>query len=176
VQPLSGALIGLAAGAVSALAIRLKYRFGFDDSLDVVAVHGMGGLTGMLLTGLLATTSVNGLGATGLFFGGGLTQLGRQALAVLVTIAWSFGLTYVIARVIERTLGLRACAEDELTGIDEAEHAETAYDHGSLFAGHGTGFGGHGDRKLLGEGAGHAGNGARQGDPDQQRKADHQAA
>lgn len=143
VQPVSGALIGLAAGAVAALAIRLKYRFGYDDSLDVVAVHGMGGLTGMLLTGLLATTSVNALGANGLFYGGGLTQLGRQALAVLVTIAWSFGLTFAIAWTVERVLGLRVQAEHELAGIDEAEHAETAYDH-SLFAGTGhTGPGAH---------------------------------
>jgi len=148
VQPVPGALTGLAAGAAAALAVRLKYRFGFDDSLDVVAVHGVGGLTGMLLTGLLATTSVNALGADGLFYGGGLAQPGRQALAVLVTIAWSFGLTFAIARVIERVMGLRVPAGAELAGIDEAEHAETAYDHG-MFAG-----------------TGHAGHGAHPADPD----------
>jgi Amt family ammonium transporter len=132
VEPLGGAAIGFAAGLIAALAIRLKYRFGFDDSLDVVAVHGIGGLTGLLATGLLATTAVNAAGANGLFYGGGLTQLGRQAIAALVTIAYSAGLTYAIARVLDKTIGLRAAPDDELAGIDEAEHAETGYDYGRL--------------------------------------------
>ena len=137
VEPLGGAAIGLAAGVIAALAIRLKYRFGFDDSLDVVAVHGIGGLTGLLATGLLATTAVNAAGANGLFYGGGLTQLGRQALAALVTIAYSGLLTLAIAALVQKTLGLRATREAELAGIDEAEHAETAYDNGR-FATHHT--------------------------------------
>lgn len=132
VEPLGGAAIGLVAGAVAALAVRLKYRFGFDDSLDVVAVHGIGGLTGLLATGLLATTAVNAAGANGLFYGGGAAQLGRQALAALVTIAYSGGLTFVIARAVDKALGLRAALEVELAGIDEAEHAETGYDFGRL--------------------------------------------
>jgi ammonium transporter, Amt family len=139
VEPLAGAAIGLAAGVIAALAIRLKYRFGFDDSLDVVAVHGIGGLTGLLATGLLATTAVNAAGANGLFYGGGFTQLGRQALAALVTIAYSGLLTLAIAALVQKTIGLRATREAELTGIDEAEHAETAYDHGR-FAAHHTGL------------------------------------
>jgi Amt family ammonium transporter len=130
VQPLAGAAIGLVAGVSCALAIRLKYRFGFDDTLDVVAVHGIGGIAGLLATGLFATSAVNAASADGLFYGGGFVQLGRQALAVLVTVAYSFGVTFAIAWVVEKTIGLRAAAEDELTGIDEAEHAETAYDHG----------------------------------------------
>jgi Amt family ammonium transporter len=130
VEPLGGAAIGLAAGIVAALAIRIKYRLGFDDSLDVVAVHGIGGLTGLLATGLLATTAVNAAGANGLFYGGGLTQLGRQALAALVTIAYSGLLTLAIAALVNKTLGLRVTSEAELGGIDEDEHAETAYDHG----------------------------------------------
>ena len=130
VEPLGAAAIGLAAGIVAALAIRLKYRLGFDDSLDVVAVHGIGGLTGLLATGLLATTAVNAAGANGLLYGGGLTQLGRQALAALVTIAYSGLLTLAIAFLVDKTLGLRATRDAELGGIDEAEHAETAYDHG----------------------------------------------
>ncbi|HWG01662.1 MAG TPA: ammonium transporter [Trebonia sp.] len=130
VEPLGGAAIGLAAGIVAALAIRLKYRFGFDDSLDVVAVHGIGGLTGLLATGLLATTAVNAAGANGLFYGGGFTQLGRQALAALVTIAYSGLLTLAIAALVQKTLGLRATSEAERDGIDEDQHAETAYDHG----------------------------------------------
>ena len=134
VQPLAGAAIGFAAGIICALAIRLKYRFGFDDTLDVVAVHGVGGITGLLATGLVATTAVNAATTNGLFYGGGLTQLGRQALAVLVTVAYSGALTFALAWLVEKTIGLRAAPEHELTGIDEAEHAETAYDHGRVGA------------------------------------------
>jgi Amt family ammonium transporter len=117
---------------VAAFAVGLKYRLGYDDSLDVVAVHGIGGLTGLLATGLLATTAVNAAGANGLFYGGGFTQLGRQALAALITIAWSAGLTLAIAWAVNKTIGLRAAPEAELAGIDEAEHAETGYDSGRL--------------------------------------------
>jgi Amt family ammonium transporter len=117
VEPLGGTAIGFAAGVIAALAIRLKYRFGFDDSLDVVAVHGIGGLNGLL-------------------YGGGFTQLGRQALAALVTIAYSGLLTLAIAALVQKTLGLRATREAELAGIDEAEHAETAYDNGRFAAHH----------------------------------------
>ena len=138
VEPLGGAAIGLLAGIVAALAIRLKYRLGFDDSLDVVAVHGVGGLTGLLATGLLATTAVNAAGANGLFYGGGFTQLGRQALAALVTIAYSGLLTLLIAAVLHKFLGLRATRDVEVSGIDEHEHAETAYDHGRFGHGHAT--------------------------------------
>ena len=134
VQPLAGAAIGFAAGIICALAIRLKYRFGFDDTLDVVAVHGVGGITGLLATGLVATTAVNAATTNGLFYGGGLTQLGRQALAVLVTVAYSGALTFALAWLVEKTIGLRAAPEHELAGIDEAEHAETAYDHGRVGA------------------------------------------
>ena len=136
VEPLGGAAIGLLAGIVAALAIRLKYRLGFDDSLDVVAVHGVGGLTGLLATGLLATTAVNAAGANGLFYGGGFTQLGRQALAALVTIAFSGVLTLIIAAVVQKTIGLRADRDVELSGIDEHEHAESAYDHGRFGLSH----------------------------------------
>ena len=104
-----------------------------------MAVHGIGGVTGLLATGLLATTLVNSAGADGLFYGGGFTQLGRQVLAVLVTIIWSGGLTFAIAWVVQRTLGLRAAPEHELVGIDEAEHAETGYDYGRLSPPHMTG-------------------------------------
>jgi Amt family ammonium transporter len=136
VEPLGGAAIGLLAGIIAALAIRLKYRLGFDDSLDVVAVHGIGGLTGLLATGLLATTAVNAAGANGLFYGGGFTQLGRQALAALVTIAYSGLLTLIIGTIVHKTLGLRATRDAELAGIDENEHAETAYDHGRFGVAH----------------------------------------
>ena len=105
------AAIGLVAGdRLPRSRSALKYRFGFDDSLDVVAVHGIGGITGLLATGLLATTAVNSAGADGLFYGGGLTQLGRQVLAVLVTITWSGGLTLAIAWVMQRAPGPSAGA------------------------------------------------------------------
>jgi Amt family ammonium transporter len=132
VEPLGAAAIGLIAGVVAALAIGLKYRLGYDDSLDVVAVHGIGGLVGLLLTGLFATTAVNAQGADGLFYGGGFGQLGRQAVAVLATIAYSGVLTFVIAWVIHKTIGLRVTGEAERDGIDEAEHAESAYEMGAL--------------------------------------------
>ncbi len=130
VEPLGALAVGLVAGAVAALAVGLKYRLGYDDSLDVVAVHGIGGVVGLLLTGLLATTAVNAHGANGLFYGGGLGQLGRQALAVLATIGYSGVATLVIAFVIHKTVGLRVTAEAERDGVDETEHAESAYETG----------------------------------------------
>ncbi len=124
-----GALvIGLLAGVVCQLAIRLKYRLGYDDSLDVVAIHGVGGLLGMLLIGFFATEAVNPAGADGLLYGGGPGQLGRQLVAVLATAAFAFTVTYVLAWLISRTIGFRVDPEVESEGIDEAEHAETAYD------------------------------------------------
>ena len=137
VEPLGGAAIGLVAGVVAALAIRLKYRFGFDDSLNVVAVHGIGGVTGLLATGLLATTAVNAAGANGLFYGGGFTQLGRQAARRAGHDRLVRPLTLAIAR---RAARHSACAPPPKTscGIDEDEHAETAYDHGRLSPPHRT--------------------------------------
>jgi len=132
VEPLGGAVVGLAAGIICGLAIRLKFRINVDDSLDVVAVHGVGGVTGLLATGLLATASVNAAGGNGLFYGGGFTLLGHQAVAVVVTIAYSAVLTFGIAWAVQKTVGLRASEDNELLGLDEAEHAETAYDHGRL--------------------------------------------
>ncbi|HVW40753.1 MAG TPA: ammonium transporter [Amycolatopsis sp.] len=128
VEPLGAAAIGLIAGVVCALAIGLKYRLGLDDSLDVLAVHGIGGFTGMLLIGLFASTGANSAGANGLFYGGGLDQLWRQAVATFAAAGYSLVVTLVIAWVIHKTLGLRAEREAELDGIDEAEHAESAYD------------------------------------------------
>jgi Amt family ammonium transporter len=130
VDPIGAAAIGVAAGVVCALAVGLKYRFGFDDSLDVVAVHGVGGLTGMLLIGLFATRSVNAAGADGLFYGGGFDQLWRQAVAAGVTMLYSLAVTSLIAWLVHRALGFRVSPDDESSGIDEAEHSETAFDFG----------------------------------------------
>ena len=131
-----GALaIGLLAGVVCQLAIRLKYRLGYDDSLDVVAIHGVGGLLGMLMLGFVSTDAVNEAGADGLLYGGGLAQLGKQAVAVLATVAFAFTVTWLLATVVRVTVGFRVDAEVEAGGIDEVEHAETAYDFTPLRAG-----------------------------------------
>jgi ammonium transporter, Amt family len=134
VAPLGAIAIGLIAGAVCALAVALKYRFGFDDSLDVVGVHLVGGLTGTLLIGFFGTTSVNSLSADGLFYGGGFTQLGKQAVAAVAVMVYSFVIAYVLGIVIKKTIGFRVSTEAEIEGIDENEHAETAYDFSTLRA------------------------------------------
>jgi ammonium transporter, Amt family len=138
-----GALaIGVVAGVVCAFAVSLKYRFGFDDSLDVVGVHLVGGLVGTLLIGFFSDKSVNAasVGDDGLFLGGGFTQLGRQAVAAGAVLGYSFLLTLLIGMLIKYTIGFRVSAEAEATGIDEAEHKETAYEFGS-FGGSGGGIG-----------------------------------
>ncbi|NVI90154.1 ammonium transporter [Actinomadura sp. BRA 177] len=139
ITPLGAIVLGLVAGAVCAFAVGLKYKLGYDDSLDVVGVHMVGGIVGALLIGLLATTAVNDAGADGLFAGGGLALLGKQAIAVLATLAYSFTVTYVIAKVIDLTMGFRISEEDEAAGIDSTAHAETAYDFGTIRAGTGSG-------------------------------------
>ncbi|MFJ9716584.1 ammonium transporter [Streptomyces sp. NPDC101213] len=133
---LLGALaVGLAAGVVCSYAVSWKFRFGYDDSLDVVGVHLVGGVIGTLLIGVFAVESMTG-GARGLLHGGGLAQLGKQSVAVLAVGGYAFLMTYGIARLLHRTLGLRADEEHEHTGLDLTVHAETAYDHGVL--GHGA--------------------------------------
>jgi Amt family ammonium transporter len=144
VAPWAAVLLGLAAGAVSALAVALKYRLGYDDSLDVVAVHFVAGWVGTLWVGLFGSTAISELvESQGLFYGGGVTQLGRQALAALIVSVWSFAVAAGLAFVINKTIGFRAAAEDEAEGIDLAEHAESAYDlsptgGGMAFAGVGA--------------------------------------
>ncbi len=133
IQPYAAVLLGLVAGAVCALAVSLKYRLGFDDSLDVVGVHFVGGWIGSLWIGLFATSSVSSLiidggPSNGLLTGGGLTQLGRQALCSGIVSVYSFTLAYVIGWVIQKTVGFRATTEAEVEGIDIAEHAESGYD------------------------------------------------
>lgn len=129
VNTLGAAVVGLAAGVVCSFAIGLKFKLNYDDSLDVVGVHFVGGVIGVLLIGLLATSVMTG-GPQGLFFGGGLDQLGKQVLAILVVGGYAFGMTYALARSIDRVLGFRLSPDDETGGIDFAEHAETAYAEG----------------------------------------------
>ena len=114
----------------------LKYKFGYDDSLDVVGVHLVGGLVGTLLIGILATDKAPA-GVNGLFYGGGVDQLWRQAVAAGAVLAFSFVLAYVIGTVIDKTIGFRVDEEAEVTGIDLKTHAESAYELGSFS---GSGF------------------------------------
>jgi ammonium transporter, Amt family len=127
-NPLGALILGLLAGVVSAWAVTRKYKFGYDDSLDVVGVHGVGGILGMLAIGLLATVTANEAGANGLFFHGGTTQLGRQVIALAVVALFSFAATWLIATAIQKTIGFRVYRDDELTGLDTTFHAESAYD------------------------------------------------
>ncbi|GLW74188.1 ammonium transporter [Kitasatospora phosalacinea] len=127
VSPLGSIAIGLIAGALCAAAISLKYKFGFDDSLDVVGVHLVGGIVGSLLIGFFATGHV-GQTASGLFYGGGLGQLGKQALGVVVVLVYSFVLSWLLGQAIQKTIGFRVSEDVEVSGIDQAEHAESAYD------------------------------------------------
>jgi Amt family ammonium transporter len=139
VTPLGAILVGGIAGAVCALAVSLKYRFGFDDSLDVVGVHLVGGLWGTLAVGLFASASTTA-GVDGLFYGGGLDQLWRQAVGAFAVLFYSFLVTLLIGWIIQKTWGFRIEEEDEITGIDGVVHAETAYDLTTLGggAGHST--------------------------------------
>ncbi|CAB4587546.1 MAG: ammonium transporter [Actinobacteria bacterium] len=128
VAPWAAVVIGLVAGAICALAVSIKYALGFDDSLDVVAVHLVGGIWGSLSIGLFGTSVVNSIGLDGLFYGGGTTLLGKQALGVGMVFAYSFLATLIIGFIIEKTIGFRVKKDAEVEGIDLSEHAETAYE------------------------------------------------
>ena len=131
VSPIGAILIGLVAGVLCALAVGLKYKLGYDDSLDVVGVHLVGGLWGTLAIGFLATADAPA-GVDGLFYGGGADQLWRQAVGALAVLVYSFVLTLLIGFVLQKTMGFRLDEEDEMTGVDSTEHAETGYDLGNL--------------------------------------------
>ena len=125
---LSPLYIGLGVGVVCYFAISMKYRFGYDDSLDVVGVHLVGGLFGTLALGLFADSSINGLVTNeGLFLGGGADLLIDQAIAAAATIGFAFVATMIIGKVIDLTIGLRVSEADELTGLDLSQHAEAGY-------------------------------------------------
>lgn len=131
VAPWAGVVIGLVAGALCALAVSIKYALGFDDSLDVVAVHLVGGIWGSLSIGLFGTSVVNSLGLDGVFYGGGTTLLQKQALGVGLVLAYSFVATLIIGFIIEKTIGFRVKKDAEVEGVDFSEHAETAYEMSS---------------------------------------------
>jgi ammonium transporter, Amt family len=137
VTPIGAIFVGLFAGVLCALAVGLKYRLGYDDSLDVVGVHLVGGLWGTLAVGLFASAATTA-GIDGLFYGGGLDQLGRQVVGAIAVLAYSFVLTWIIGLAIQKTIGFRVTEEAEIAGIDSVEHAETAYDFASLGGGGGA--------------------------------------
>ncbi len=139
IAPWAAVVLGLLAGIVCSLAVGLKFKFNFDDSLDVVGVHLVGGIVGTLFIGLFATTVVNSAGANGLFYGGGAELLGKQALGAFAVGAYSFIVTLILGFGLEKTLGFRITRDAELEGIDITEHAETAYEFEGLS---GAGFGG----------------------------------
>jgi Amt family ammonium transporter len=137
VSPLGSIAVGLLAGGACALAVSLKNRLRFDDSLDVVAVHLVGGIIGSLC--------VNTLGADGLFYGGGASLLGKQALVVLVVTIYSFVVTAIIGFLVNLVIKNRVPEEVEDEGLDTALHGESAYELTSLY-----GSGGSGSQPLAG--------------------------
>ena len=120
VSPLSAVVIGIAAGAICFYALQLKFRFNFDDSLDVVAVHLVGGIIGALLLGVLANEAIGGVA-------GSFEQLMRQAASVVVALVFSFVVSYILAKAIDATIGLRVTEEEERQGLDLALHEEQGY-------------------------------------------------
>lgn len=138
VDTVGALVIGIVAGVVCYFAIGLKFKAGYDDALDVIGVHLVGGLIGTILLGFLAVQEGDGIGDTGawypdgakngLFYGGGFTQLGTQVLAAVIAFAYAFVISYVIAIILKAITGLRLSKEVETGNLDLAVHGETAYE------------------------------------------------
>jgi Amt family ammonium transporter len=126
VGPISALAIGLGAGALCYYGVTVKNVFGFDDSLDAVGVHGVGGIFGAIATGLFASKAINSAGADGLFFGNPSLLL-VQSLSVIVAIVYAFSITWLILKVLDRFMGLRVPQEDEVEGLDLSQHGESGY-------------------------------------------------
>jgi Amt family ammonium transporter len=126
VGPLPSLVIGLGAGVLCYYGVNFKHKFGFDDSLDAVGVHGVGGTFGALATGLFASKAINVAGADGLFFGNA-SLLGIQAISIVAAAVFAFVMTWVILKVLERTMGLRVEVEQEVEGLDLSQHGESGY-------------------------------------------------
>jgi Amt family ammonium transporter len=126
VGPISAIIIGLVAGLLCYYAINLKTKFGYDDSLDVVGVHGVGSSWGVLATGLFATKAINSAGNNGLLFGNS-SLIGVQAISVVSVWVYSFVVTLIILKVLDWTMGLRVSEEHEITGLDTSQHGEAGY-------------------------------------------------
>ncbi|WP_084252882.1 ammonium transporter [Devriesea agamarum] len=128
VGPIAAMIIGALAGIVCFAATRLKYIFRYDDALDVIGVHLIGGMLGMILLGFFARPELTGTGSKGLFFGGGLHLIGSQFLAVVVVFVYAFVLSLILGWIIHKIIGMRVSAEQEERGIDISELVESAYD------------------------------------------------
>ena len=126
VTPAAAFAIGIGAGGICFLAVSLKFRFGYDDSLDVVGIHLVGGIVGSILLGVFASNAVNGGVADGLLFGGTAFFV-KQVVAVAAVMAFSFVVTYVLARILDATMGLRADERQETEGLDITLHEERGY-------------------------------------------------
>jgi Amt family ammonium transporter len=128
VAPWAAVVIGLLSGVLCALAVGLKYKFNFDDSLDVVGIHLMGGLWGSLSIGIFGSAAINSIGLNGIIYGGGIELLGKQAFGAFFVLAYSFIATLIIGFIIDKTIGFRVKEDAEVAGIDYDQHAETAYE------------------------------------------------
>ena len=128
VAPWAAVVIGLISGIVCALAVGLKYKFNFDDSLDVVGIHLVGGLWGSLSIGFFGSAAVNSIGLNGIVYGGGTDLLGKQAFGAFFVLGYSFIATLIIGFIIDKTIGFRVKTDAEVAGIDYDQHAETAYE------------------------------------------------
>jgi Amt family ammonium transporter len=126
VGPMSALLIGLCVGAVCYWGINIKNVLGFDDSLDAVGIHGLGGVFGALVTGIFASRAINAAGADGLLYGN-LSLLGIQAVSVLAAVVYSFVVSWILLKILDKTMGLRIAAEDEEEGLDLSQHGESGY-------------------------------------------------
>jgi Amt family ammonium transporter len=149
IAPWAAVVLGLLAGIICSFAVGLKYRFNFDDSLDVVGVHLVGGIVGCLFIGFFGTSFTIGAadtaytwGAKGLFYGGGWGLLGKQAIGAFSVLAYSLIVTLILGFLLEKTLGFRVSRDTELEGIDLVEHAESAYEFDGAPGGGFVGFGG----------------------------------
>jgi ammonium transporter, Amt family len=129
VGPLASIVIGGVAGFLCFSACNLKTKLGYDDSLDVVGVHGVGGTWGALATGLFATTTINAAGGDGLFYGNA-GQLWNQLVGIVAAGALGFVATWIILKVLDALMGLRVTDEEEVEGLDVSQHSETAYSLG----------------------------------------------
>lgn len=128
VSPNAAIVIGVLAGVLCFLAVNAKGRLGLDDSLDVVGIHGVGGILGTLCVGIFATSAVNSAGADGLLAGSG-AQLAKQALGTVVVVGYAFTVSWVLFKLVHGLLGMRLGEEAEVEGLDSAEHSETAYNN-----------------------------------------------
>lgn len=126
VTPMASLAIGFVGGVVCYGGVLLKSKLKYDDALDVVGIHGLGGTWGALATGLFATKAINPAGADGLFYGNP-AQFGIQAVSVLATWIFCFGASYVIFKFVDMVVGLRVSQDDEVKGLDLSQHSENGY-------------------------------------------------